>query len=107
VEVPRTDGRAGMAAITLNDNTQDLDVEAFSQYLVKELPPYARPVFIRLQQDIDVTGTFKMLKGDLRRQGYDLKHVVDPLYVLKPGAKIYEQLDAEFAARINDGSAGY
>ena len=91
----------------LNGNTQDLDVEAFSQYVVRELPPYARPVFLRLQQDINVTGTFKMLKGDLRKQGYDLKQVGDPLYVLKPRAKIYEQLTAEFAARINDGSAGY
>lgn len=107
VEVPRADGRAGMAAITLNDNGQKLDVEAFSRYVVKELPPYARPVFLRIQQDIDVTGTFKMLKGDLRRQGYDLQQVTEPLYVLKPGANVYERLDAEFAASIANGSAGY
>ncbi|MCZ6852880.1 MAG: long-chain-acyl-CoA synthetase [Gammaproteobacteria bacterium] len=107
VEVPRADGRAGMAAITLNDNTQNLDVEAFSHYVANELPPYARPVFLRLQQDIDVTGTFKMLKGDLRKQGYDLQQVTEPLYVLKPGTNVYEQLDAEFATSIANGSAGY
>ena len=107
VEVPRADGRAGMAALTLEDDVAELDIESFSSYVAESLPVYARPVFLRIQPEIDVTGTFKMVKGDLRKQGYDLDQVGDPLYVLKPGATRYEPLAADFAARIAAGEAGY
>ncbi|MEM8766267.1 MAG: long-chain-acyl-CoA synthetase [Pseudomonadota bacterium] len=107
VEVPGADGRAGMAAITLNDGVEALDLEAFSAYVNEQLPAYARPVFLRIQGDIDVTGTFKMVKGDLRKQGYDLEQVNDPVFVMKPKATAYETLDKDFAATIASGSAGY
>jgi len=107
VKVPRADGRAGMAALTLEDDVAQFDVEGFSNYIVQSLPAYARPVFLRIQPDIDVTGTFKMMKGDLRKQGYALDQVQDPLYVLKPGERVYAPLSEEFAARIASGDAGY
>jgi citronellyl-CoA synthetase len=107
VEVPGADGRAGMAAVTLADGVSELDLEAFSQHVVNSLPVYARPVFIRVQPDIDVTGTFKMVKGDLKKQAYDLEQVQDPLYVLKPHSDRYEPLDTEFAAVIARGEGGY
>jgi citronellyl-CoA synthetase len=71
------------------------------------LPAYARPVFLRIQRELDTTGTFKLVKGELRSQGYDLAKVQDPLYVMKPGSSRYEPLDPAFAARILAGSAGY
>ena len=107
VEVANTDGRAGMAALVLESGTNSLDLEDFSAYVNRELPTYARPVFLRLQPDLDVTGTFKMVKGNLKKEGYDIDAVTDPLYVMKPGQQVYEPLDAEFAARIKAGSAGY
>ena len=107
VEVPGADGRAGMAALTLSPGVEALDAEAFSRYVADELPAYARPVFLRVQSDIDVTGTFKMVKGTLRKQGYDLNQVIEPLYVLKPGAMAYELLDQAFADEIRAGRAGY
>ena len=45
VEVPGTDGRAGMAAITLSDGNTEFDLAAFTEYVTKELPSYAIPVF--------------------------------------------------------------
>lgn len=107
VVVPNTDGRAGMAAVTLNDDAQVLDVERFSHYVKEQLPAYARPVFVRVQPDMDITGTFKMVKSDLRKQGYDLPTVTDPLLVMKPGSATYEPLDQAFADRIAAGEAGY
>ena len=107
VEIPTADGRAGMAALTLEDNAGDFDPARFSTYVTEQLPAYARPVFLRVQEDIDVTGTFKMVKGDLRRDGYDLELVTDALYVWKPGATKYERLDSNFAADINAGTAGF
>jgi citronellyl-CoA synthetase len=73
----------------------------------ENLPGYARPVFIRLKTDIDVTGTFKMVKGDLRREGFDLEAVGEPVYVMKPGSSRYEPLDPVFADVIARGEGGF
>jgi citronellyl-CoA synthetase len=107
VEIPGADGRAGMVAVTLADGVDALDTEAFSAYVNEELPSYARPVFVRVRTEIDVTGTFKMMKGELRHEGYDPERVSDPLFVMKPGSARYEPLDAEFAAKLARGEAGY
>jgi citronellyl-CoA synthetase len=107
VEVPKADGRAGMAAIILADNVDALDIKGFSAHVVTNLPSYARPVFLRIQPEMDTTGTFKMVKGDLRKQGYDLDQVEDEIYVMKPGSDLYELLDADYAALIKSGKAGY
>ncbi len=107
VEVPNADGRAGMVALALNDGVPELDLDSFSAYVRKELPPYAVPVFVRVQQDVDVTGTFKMVKGDLRKAGYDLDQVAEPLYVMMPGTDQYQPLTAELLASIRDASAGF
>ena len=107
VEIPGADGRAGMVAITLTDDVKELDAEGLSRYVTDTLPAYARPVFVRVQPDIDVTGTFKMVKGDLRKQAYDLDQITDPLFVMKPGEGAYVPLDREFAEKIASGAAGY
>src|SRR5450432_2823534 len=45
VGVPGTDGRAGTAALVVNS---EFDIAAFRAEVALRLPPYARPVFIRL-----------------------------------------------------------
>ncbi|MDX1734807.1 MAG: long-chain-acyl-CoA synthetase [Halioglobus sp.] len=107
VEIPGTNGRAGMAALTLAEGVESLDIAAFSRHIADHLPAYARPVFLRIQPELGTTVTFKMVKGDLRKEGYDLRQVSDPLFVMKPGADTYEPLDAEFHRRLQDGSAGF
>lgn len=107
VEMPNCDGRAGMAAVTLQDGVSELDLDRFAEYLQKELPRYAIPVFIRVQPDIDVTGTFKMLKGDLRKIGYDTAATDDPIFVMKVGTERYTSLDKDYQAQIKQGTAGY
>jgi citronellyl-CoA synthetase len=107
VTVPGADGRAGMAALTLEDGVTALDIDAFSDYVTRELPSYARPLFLRIEQEIDVTGTFKMVKGKLRDEGYDPARISDPLYVMKPGSSRYEPLDPAYAAVIARGDAGF
>lgn len=107
VEVPGADGRAGMAALTLEDGISELDLEAFADHVNRELPSYARPVFLRVEQDIEVTGTFKMVKNKLREEGYDPSRVSDPLYMIKPGSDRYEPLTKDFFTVIEQGEAGY
>lgn len=107
VEIPKADGKAGMATLVLADGVKELDVASFSAYINQHLPAYARPVFVRIQPEMDTTGTFKMLKGDLRKEGYDLDQIDDPVYVLKPRSDTYELLDTVFAATLRAGEAGY
>ena len=106
VTVPGTDGRAGMAAITLEQDGV-LDLANLSAYISEELPPYACPVFLRIQPELDVTGTFKLLKTQLRKDAYDLNLVSDTIYVRKPHTTDYVELDADYHATIKSGSAGY
>jgi len=107
VEIPGTDGRAGMAAITLADGVAELDLAAFSAFLRAELPSYAVPIFVRIQPDIDVTGTFKMVKGDLRKQAFDIRQFDDPVLRLMPGDIEYQPLDIATLEVIEAGQAGF
>lgn len=107
VAVPGADGKAGMAAITLAEGIDELDLQDFSRHVHEELPSYARPLFLRIQPELGTTVTFKMVKGDLRKEGYDPQQVSDPLYVLKPGSSVYEPLDQDFYTRVVAAQAGY
>jgi citronellyl-CoA synthetase len=107
VEIPGADGRAGMASLTLNEGVESLDLGQFSAFLRDALPSYAVPVFLRIDEDIDVTGTFKMLKGDLRKQGYDIEQIDGPVYVMRNGESVYTSLDAEYVNALNTASAGF
>ena len=77
VAVPGTEGRVGMAALVAE---KELDLDGFRKHLASRLPPYARPLFLRIRSAVDVTGTFKYSKTDLVRQGYD--PVDEPGYAL-------------------------
>lgn len=107
VEVPGAEGRAGMAAITLADGVSSLDLEALTKFVKHELPAYAIPVFLRIQPEIEVTGTFKMVKGDLREEAYNTDQISDPVFVLPSGADAYQPLDDAMLASIRAGQAGY
>jgi len=107
VEVPHADGRAGMAAITLKDGVDELDLEAFSAHVIEEMPAYARPVFLRILPEMDTTGTFKMVKGDLRKEAYHFDKVSDQLHVMKPGSSVYQPLDSDFVELMERGEAGF
>ncbi len=96
VKVPGADGRAGMAALVVDGN---FDIMGFAERLEGHLSAYARPVFLRLQPQIDVTGTFKQRKVDLVREGFDPSTITDPLYWYDPATGRYERLDA---ARYSD-----
>ena len=99
VEIPGTDGRAGMAALTLK-NINDFDVGAFSRHLREKLPAYALPVFIRLCEQEEITGTFKYRKVELKKEHYDLAQVNEPIFVMLPGQAEFVPLKADIAAQI-------
>jgi fatty-acyl-CoA synthase len=80
VEIPRTGGRAGMAAIKLRDGAE-VDGKALAHTVYDQLPGYALPLFLRVVESMEHTTTFKSRKVDLREQAYG-PGIEDPLYVL-------------------------
>lgn len=108
VAMPDTDGRAGMAAITLDD-TSELDGKGLAAHVDKFLPAYARPIFIRVQPEAETTGTFKYRKVELVNEGYDLAkmHKDDKLYVRLPSSDAYEPLTPDIQAKIDSGEVKF
>nr|AOW69619.1 long-chain fatty acid transport protein 6 [Lateolabrax japonicus] len=81
VEVPGHEGRAGMAAVIVRpDHT--FDGEKLFDCMVRALPAYARPLFIRLQEVMEMTSTFKQQKFHLVQSGFNPTTISDPLYVI-------------------------
>ncbi len=94
VKVPGADGRAGMAALVVDDR---FDLSSFGQRVGRDLPAYAQPVFLRLISGLAVTGTFKHRKVDLVAQGFDPEAIGSPVYVRSPDASYHEMTPAELA----------
>jgi fatty-acyl-CoA synthase len=99
VQVPGTDGRAGMAAIVV---APGFDLKAFAEHLAARLPEYAQPVFVRIVPALDFTGTFKLNKQQLLAQGFDPSRM-SGVY-LKDRAQGYVALDAVAHERIQRGT---
>lgn len=99
VHVPGYDGRAGMAAIALSDS-EELDLDALYAEMKKRLPVYARPVFLRLRHDLEHTGTFKIKKVDLVKEGFDPTIINDPIWFDHPTEGRYVRLDRDLYAAI-------
>lgn len=97
VEVPGYGGRAGMAALDITDGFK---ISELYTTLSESLPDFARPVFLRLQDQHDTTGTFKLRKVDLVKQGFDPAKIKDKLYVADHSKKTYVKLTAKIFEQI-------
>jgi len=105
VEVPGKDGRACMAALTLEEGFA-LDPKKFATYCRANLPAYSIPMFIRfLEEDINLTGTLKHQKVDYRNQGCDPTKVSDPMWWYNMERSMFEPYGAEQFADIQGGRA--
>lgn len=104
IEIPNMDGRAGMAAILDHEKTLDLNVVADG--LKKSLPAYARPVFIRLLSKVDMTGTYKLKKLDLQKDGYNPSTIDDAIYYLNSKGT-YDLLTPTVYEQISKGEVRF
>jgi fatty-acyl-CoA synthase len=98
VAVPGVEGRVGMATLVTD---RELDLAAFREHLASCLPPYARPVFLRIRGQVDLTGTFKYSKTELLRQGYNPNACADSFYF--ESAEEFVPLDKDLYRRIQAG----
>ena len=106
VEVPHTDGRAGMAALTLRHGS-DIDWAALTRHLHDKLPAYAIPLFLRLRAQEEITGTFKYRKVELKEEAYHLDKVTEPVMVLLSRQDTYEPLTETLQQDIDSGRISF
>ena len=104
VEIPNTNGRAGMAAITLVDGEElnEADLSAMVNVFKKCLPSYAIPVFLRVQAKVETTGTFKYQKNKLKEDAFNPAKTSERLLVLLPGTTAYCDVNAEIFNNIQN-----
>ncbi|WP_375486334.1 long-chain-acyl-CoA synthetase FadD6 [uncultured Mycobacterium sp.] len=101
VEIPRTGGRAGMAAVKLRDGAE-FDGKALARTVYDRLPVYALPLFVRVVESMEHTTTFKSRKVGLREQGYG-PGIEDPLYVLAGRDEGYVPFCSEYPDEVAAG----
>ncbi|XP_071105006.1 long-chain fatty acid transport protein 2-like [Haliotis cracherodii] len=102
VTVPGCEGRAGMAAVRLKDNTSidSKKLQQISAHCTEQLPAYARPKFLRLQREVNLTSTFKHQKVRLVNDGFDPSITDEPLYYFDKVSNQYRVLTRAVYADI-------
>ncbi|KAL4219699.1 hypothetical protein ACF0H5_022269 [Mactra antiquata] len=101
VEVPGSEGRAGMAAIVDPDN--QINLVELNAALQKSLPSYSRPLFIRLMRKAaDTTGTHKLKKTTLQAEAFNPNIITDRLFYMNTKTGHYESLTPQIYQDICD-----
>lgn len=101
VIVPGADGRAGMAAIVV---APGFDLTCLRRHLIEHLPDYARPLFLRIRRELETTATFKPIKQQLSREGYDPRSTADPVYFYDRRREAFVELDNRVFESIRTGA---
>jgi fatty-acyl-CoA synthase len=97
--VPGAPGKAGMAAVVAKPS---FHLASFRAHLAERLPDYARPVFLRLVESLDVTETFKQKKAALAAEGWE-PAADDLLFIDDRAAGAYVPLDGLLARQLRAG----
>lgn len=96
VAVPNADGRCGCATVVLKEGLtpEKLDCAGLGKFVLERLPRYAVPYFLRVAPQLQYTGTFKIQKGQAKREGVDVDLIEksgskDKVFWLPPGETSY------------------
>jgi citronellyl-CoA synthetase len=107
VEIPGTNGKAGMVTLVPHANGEEFDINRLFRYLNDNLPPYAVPVFVRVTNAIEKTGTFKYRKVDIQKAGYSIDKPEEQVYAWLPGTEGYTLLTPALVAEIDAGAVRF
>ncbi|MEZ4287159.1 MAG: AMP-binding protein [Polyangiales bacterium] len=77
VSVPDADGRAGMVAIVVEEG---FDIQSLAAHVNEALPAYSRPLFVRIEDALQMTGSYKYVKTGLKRMGLTTKGQITALF---------------------------
>lgn len=90
--------------VAIVDPDDKLDIEKLANGLKTNLPGYAIPIFMRIMKEIPLTGTFKLKKTDLQKEGFDVSVIKDQLYFYDSKLSKYVPLTNELYADIFSGA---
>ena len=90
-----------MAAIL--DVEKNLNLENLAQEMAKVLPQYARPLFVRIVETMDLTGTYKLRKVDYQKEAFDVEHIKDAIYFLDSKSQTYIKFTVELHEQLHSG----
>lgn len=108
VQVPGAEGRAGMLAFQPAAGVAaERAVERLTEQFHGNLADYAIPVFLRQVESVSATGTFKFVKADFKREGFDREQVDDPMWIRLPGQDHYTPLTPEHEQELKKARIGY
>nr|XP_034348435.1 bile acyl-CoA synthetase isoform X3 [Arvicanthis niloticus] len=100
---PGCEGKVGMAAVKLAPG-KTFDGQKLYQHVRAWLPAYATPHFIRIQDSLEVTNTYKLVKSQLVREGFDVGVIADPLYILDNKAQTFRSLMPDVYKAVCEGT---
>ncbi|CAI9717375.1 long-chain fatty acid transport protein 6-like [Octopus vulgaris] len=103
VKVPGHGGRAGMASLKLYDgiNMTNERFRKIYDYCKRNLISHAVPLFLRIQDNMELSGTFKQQKKKLQEEGFDPSVVTDSLYYIDHSMQTYLPLTENMFKNIN------
>jgi len=101
VEVAGRDGRVGMAALAVDER---FDLATCRRHIDERLPNYARPLFLRICESLEITETFKHKKQTLAAQGFDPRKIGEAIYFAEPRGDTYLPMDEALYQRIVTGA---
>lgn len=105
VLVPGCEGRAGMASLKLKtgDTLHHTQLKDVFEICQKKLASYSIPLFLRVQKEMPITGTFKYQKSVLKEEGFDPNLTSDSLYFMDSSLKHYVPLLKDIYYQIVTG----
>lgn len=101
LQIPGTEGKAGMVALV--DPTKSLDLDKLIKGVKVNLPVYAQPLFFRIMDSVPLTGTFKLIKRDLVKEGFDVNIIKDAIYFNDSKSKRLKTLTKELYKSLING----
>ncbi|KAF2815396.1 very long-chain acyl-CoA synthetase/fatty acid transporter [Mytilinidion resinicola] len=119
VKVPNHDGRAGCAAVVLDESHHEKTEKglkprphalvALAGHLGRSLPKYSIPLFLRFTRELQTTGTNKHQKTEFQAEGIevgDVEQSGDVLFWLveRNGERVYERFGVYELAAIKGGN---
>lgn len=101
VDVPGTGRQAEMIALIPKRRINaSLDMKEMLNYFKSHLPNDAIPKFVRICKDFQTPPTLNSIKVKAKKEGYNVKSVSDPLFVLSPEQDRYTPLTEELHSDI-------
>jgi citronellyl-CoA synthetase len=102
VLIPHTEGRAGMVSIHKRTD-KEFDFKGFLNFVNRYLPHYAVPKFIRFIDEFSFTATHKIKKNLLKKEGFNIDEIKNPIFILLPESSEYVPLTKEIYKGITKG----